>query len=198
MKYGKLRGVVPDSVYAELQEVTTRFQICTPLRLAHFLSQCAHESADFTRTSENLNYSAERLVKVFPKYFNAELAEEYARHPVAIASLVYADRMGNGDEYSQEGWQYRGRGYIQLTGKNNYKQFDQIVPENIVDNPDLVALQYPLLSAAWFWDSKKLNDLADAGATEKEIAEITRKINGGYHGLEERSNQFDKFYEVLQ
>ncbi len=189
--------LLPDSVLAQLSECSAKYQINTTLRLAHFLSQCAHESQNFTKTSENLNYSAERLLVVFKRYFNTDLALEYERHPAAIASLVYANRMGNGDEESQEGWLYRGRGYIQLTGKDNYKQFGLSVTDDILNEPDLVATKYPLLSAAWFWNNRKLNDIADKGSTENEVAEITRKINGGYHGLEERSLLFDDFYEAL-
>lgn len=197
MYYGKLRRILPEQVYDELLDVSTKYQICTPLRLAHFLSQCAHESTHFTRTTENLNYSAERLVKVFTKYFNYELAEEYERKPAKIASHVYANRMGNGSEESHDGWKYRGRGYIQLTGRSNYEAFDLVITESIIANPDLVATKYPLLSAAWFWDMKELNRVADDGATLTEVKTITLKINGGLNGLQERHDYFNQFYEAL-
>lgn len=192
-----LKGNIPDVVYDQLFDSCTSFKIQTPLRLAHFLAQCSHESAAFTRVEENLNYSAERLLKVFPKYFTRESAEKYAHNNVMIASRVYADRMGNRDETSQDGWKFRGRGYIQLTGKDNYQRFGSKVSENLLTDPDLVATKYPLLSAAWFWDSKNLNELADMGSTENEVATITRKVNGGFNGLEERTKLFNKFYELL-
>lgn len=193
-----LAGLIPSAVLAEIENVIDKFEINTALRLSHFLAQCAHESGEFHRTTENLNYSAERLRVIFKKYFpNDEMAHTYERHPAAIASLVYANRLGNGDESSADGWTYRGRGYIQLTGKANYKLFDQFVPEDILANPDLVTTQYPLLSAAWFWNSKSLNKIADLGSTDQEVAEITRKVNGGYNGLKERLHYFDEFFGVL-
>jgi len=192
-----LKEKIPDFVYDQLFDACTSFKIQTPLRLAHFLSQCSHESAGFARVEENLNYSAERLLKVFPKYFTRESAEKYAHNNVMIASRVYADRMGNRDETSQDGWKFRGRGYIQLTGKDNYQRFGSKVSENLLTDPDLVATKYPLLSAAWFWDSKNLNEIADTGSTESEVALITKRVNGGFNGLEDRTKLFDKFYELL-
>jgi putative chitinase len=197
INYTALKSALPAEAFQNLESCGVRFQINTPLRMAHFLAQCAHESGGFRLTTENLNYSAAGLLKTFKKYFNEETAEEYANKPVDIASLVYADRMGNGSEESQEGWLYRGRGYIQLTGRENYQKFDLIVQENIVANPDLVSTKYPLLSAAWFWDSRKLNLIADQGATENEIATITKKINGGMNGIAERTLEFNKFYTLL-
>lgn len=196
--YSKLNGVIPDKVYTELLDCCTRFRIASPLRLAHFLAQCAHESANFTRTEENLNYSAEGLLKTFKKYFNEESAHYYARNPVAIASLVYANRNGNADEESQEGWLYRGFGYIQLSGKANAAAFDKIVPENILMLPELIATKYPLLSAGWYWDSRRANDTADKGFSEQDIANVTKKVNGGMNGLHERIVWFNKFYNLLK
>jgi len=197
LDYSKLRIYVPIAVYEELLDVCTKFNINNPLRLSHFLAQCAHESNEFKVTQENLNYSAKRLLQVFPKYFDEQSALEYERNPVSIASRVYADRMGNGPEDSQEGWEYRGRGYIQLTGKDNYRSFGQIVPEDIINNPDLVATKYPLLSAAWFWHSRKLNEIADQGDNENVIATITKKVNGGMNGIAERTEYFNRYYKVL-
>ena len=197
LDYSKLRIYVPIAVYEELLDVCTKFNINNPLRLSHFLAQCAHESNEFKVTQENLNYSAKRLLQVFPKYFDEQSALEYERNPVSIASRVYADRMGNGPEDSQEGWEYRGRGYIQLTGKDNYRSFGQIVPEDIINNPDLVATKYPLLSAAWFWHSRKLNEIADQGDDENIIATITKKVNGGMNGIAERTEYFNRYYKVL-
>jgi len=192
-----LKGKIPDVVYDQLFDACTFFKIQTPLRLAHFLAQCSHESARFTRVEENLNYSENGLRSTFNKYFTIDQSREYAHNKVKIASRVYANRMGNGDEASQEGWKFRGRGYIQLTGKENYERFGSKVSENLLNEPDLVATKYPLLSAAWFWDSKNLNEIADAGSTENEVALITKKVNGGYHGLEERTILFNKFHELL-
>lgn len=189
---------LPTAVMNQLLEITTKYKINTPNRLAHFLAQCAHESANFSRVEENLNYSAKRLMVVFKKYFlSEELALQYERNPKAIASRVYANRMGNGPEETNDGWTYRGRGFIQLTGRDNYKLFDGVVNDNITDNPDLVANKYSLVSAAWFWNNKKLNDVADQGITENEVALITKKVNGGFIGLEDRTKLFHKFYNLL-
>lgn len=198
INFSALKGNIPDSVYDELFDTATRFQLNSPLRIAHFLAQCSHESMGFSRKEENLNYSAERLLQVFPKYFNPDQAKLYARNPVIIASRVYANRMGNREEDSGDGYRYRGRGYIQLTGHDNYKAFDLAVSDDVVGNPDFVAMKYPLFSAGWFWNSRKLNDLADLGADQQVVADITKKINGGYHGLEDRVNQFNKFYGLVK
>lgn len=194
MIYTKLKDILPANVFAELPAVTEKYQICTPLRLAHFLAQCAHESGSFKRAEENLNYSLEALLRVFPKYFTPENVAFYVRKPLEIASRVYANRMGNGPEECCDGWFYRGRGYIQLTGKDNYTKFDASVTENIIINPELVATKYPLLSAAWFWNENKLNEIADKGSDQQVVADITKKINGGYHGLENRVEKFQEFY----
>ena len=197
INYITLKSELPKVAFDNLEACATKYQINTPLRLAHFLAQCAHESGNFKRTTENLDYSGERLRQVFPKYFNHDLITQYERRPESIANKVYANRMGNGSELSGDGWRYRGRGYIQLTGKNNYQRFDLIVPENIVANPDLVATEYPLLSAAWVWDVCKLNEIADRGASENEVAAITKKINGGMNGIAERVEWFNEFYRLF-
>jgi putative chitinase len=193
----KLKGHVPDAVIAQIPECITTFNINTRLRLAHFLAQCNHESGGFKFTAENLNYSASGLQKIFPKYFPGDLSDQYARQPDKIASRVYANRMGNGNEASREGWKYRGRGYIQLTGKDNYKAFATSVSDDILANPDLVSTKYPLLSAAWFWNSRSLNDLADKGATDDAVTAITKKVNGGTLGLSDRIKHFNDFYAAL-
>lgn len=195
--YSSLKSILSDQVFNETEGCATRYRINSPLRLAHFLAQCAHESNGFRSATENLNYSGERLKQVFPKYFNQDLITQYERKPEAIANRVYANRMGNGSELSGDGWRYRGRGYIQLTGKDNYGKFDLIVPDNVVANPDMVATKYPLLSAAWFWDSRKLNEIADKGSTENEVAAITKKVNGGMNGIADRVEWFNKFYGLL-
>ncbi len=194
MNYEPLKDLLPDEVYKELPAVAEKYQICTPLRMAHFLAQCAHESGNFSQKEENLNYSLEALLRVFPKYFNPQNVTPYVRRPVEIASRVYANRMGNGNEGSCDGWYFRGRGYIQLTGKDNYEKFGAGVTENLIDHPELVATKYPLLSAAWFWTvEKRLNDLADLGPDQQVVADITKKVNGGYKGLEDRHKLFDRF-----
>lgn len=193
----RLRAHIPDAVLDQIPDCAERFTINTPLRLAHFLAQCAHESAEFKVSVENLNYSADGLKKVFPKYFPDNLADSYARQPEKIASRVYGNRMGNGDEASKDGYKYRGRGYIQLTGKDNYSKFAQAVSDDILNNPDLVASKYPLFSAAWFWDAHSLNQLADEGASDDVVTKITRKVNGGYNGLEDRIELFKNYYSLL-
>lgn len=198
MDITKLKGKVPDGVYDEIQSVVNTFQINTPTRLSHFLGQCAHESGNFKFTSENLNYSTKGLLATFPKYFKQPgLAEAYAKNPERIASRVYADRIGNGVEGSGDGWKFRGRGYIQLTGKSNYSAFDGFVNEDIISNPDLVAKKYPLLSAAWFFHRNKLNIISDKGLTETVILELTKKINGGTNGLQDRIKYTIKFSKIL-
>lgn len=199
MDISKLKGQIPDNVYGEIQSVTDKFKIDSILRLSHFLSQCAHESGGFKYTTENLNYSAKGLITTFPKYFKQPgLAEAYQRKPEKIASRVYGNRMGNGDESSMDGWKFRGRGYIQLTGKSNYIEFDKFVNEDIIKNPDLVAKQYPLLSAAWFFYKNNINSTADKGSTEDIVKSVTKKINGGYNGLADRQKYFDKYYKLLK
>lgn len=199
MDIQKLKGHVPDTVLAQIPEVMEKFQINTPLRLCHFLSQCGHESGNFKAVNENLNYGAKTLMSVFKKYFPTEAkALQYERKPEKIANLVYASRMGNGAEASGEGYKYRGRGYIQLTGKDNYAAFDKVVPENITETPDLVATKYPLLSAAWFWNSRGLNVLSDKGATDADVTAITKKVNGGTIGLADRIKHFKEFHALLK
>ena len=188
-----LRDVLPNSVYAQLGSVASVFQLDTVRRMAHFLSQCSHESQGFTRVEENLNYSAERLVEIFPRHFRDRDPKAYERNPQRIANLVYANRLDNGGEDSGDGYRFRGRGYIQLTGRFNYKLFDDYVSEDILQDPDLVATQYPLLSAGFFWNYRKMNNLAD-----KECVEcITKAVNGGTNGLEDRKRLYDRFTVAL-
>lgn len=197
MDISKLKGAIPDGVIAQIPDVVTKYSIDTPLRLAHFLSQCAHESINFSATTENLNYSAEALKRVFGKYFPNGLETSYARQAEKIGSRVYANRNGNGDEASGEGYKYRGRGYIQLTGKVNYASFDKLVPEDLIAQPELVATTYPLLSAGWFWGSRNLNNIADKGNTDEIVTKITKIVNGGTNGLDDRLAHFKKIYPLL-
>ena len=192
-----LVGHVPEAVLSQISECIGKFQINSVLRLGHFLAQCRHESEGFNVKEENLNYSAEGLKRTFPKYFSGNLAESYARQPEKIASRVYGGRMGNGDEASKEGYTFRGRGYMQLTGKDNYRAFAQTVEDNIMDDPDLVASKYPLLSAAWFWHARNLNASADKGASDAVVTEVTKKVNGGTLGLKERIKHFKVLYALL-
>lgn len=198
MDLNKLKGHVPDKVIEQIPEIQSKFQVNTPLRLAHFLAQAGHESGGFRAVNENLNYGAKGLLGLFKKYFpTEEKAKLYERKPEKIANLIYGGRMGNGPETSGEGYKYRGRGYIQLTGKDNYKAFDATVPENILESPDLVATKYPLLSAAWFWNSRKLNALADQGATDAVVTKITKLVNGGTIGLADRIKHFKEYHGLL-
>jgi putative chitinase len=197
MNVDKLKGHIPDTVIAQIPGVVDKFEINTALRLAHFLAQTGHESGGFKAVSENLNYGAAGLQSIFKKYFTPESAKEYERKPEKIANIVYANRMGNGNQASGEGFKFRGRGYIQLTGKDNYSAFDKSVEDDILANPDLVATKYPLLSAAWFFHKNGLHKIADEGATDAVVTKVTKRVNGGTIGLEARKHEFKTFYSLL-
>lgn len=198
MNIDKLKGHIPDSVIAQIPDIQTKFEINTPLRLAHFLAQAGHESGGFKAVNENLNYGAKGLLSIFKKYFpTEEKAKLYERKPEKIANLVYGSRMGNGPETSGEGFKFRGRGYIQLTGKDNYKAFDAVVAENILENPDLVATKYPLMSAAWFFHKNGLHKIADKGASDAVVTEVTKRVNGGTIGLADRLKHFKEYHALL-
>jgi len=198
LKLEKLKGHIPDAVIAQIPDTASKFQINTPLRLAHFLAQCGHESGGFRATQENLNYSAKGLAGIFKKYFPTEAAAApYARQPIKIASKVYGGRMGNGPESTQEGYKFRGRGYIQLTGKENYTAFGKAINEDICSNPDKVAANYALLSAAWFFNKNGLHKMADEGATDTVVTKITKRVNGGTIGLADRIKHFKEYYSLL-
>jgi putative chitinase len=169
----------------------------TPERAAHFFAQTAHETGGFKAFSENLNYSADGLNKIFPKYFKnaGKDANAYARNPEKIANVVYASRMGNGDEASGDGWKYRGRGALQLTGKSNYQAFaDYLKKPEIMTNPDLVATEFAFESAIFFFDRNKLWDICDKGVNADTILAITKRINGGTHGLDDRKEKTLKYH----
>ena len=198
LKLQNLKGHIPDAVIAMIPDTAAKFGINTPLRLAHFLAQCGHESGGFRATQENLNYSAKGLNGIFKKYFPTEAAAAaYARQPQKIASKVYANRMGNGTEASGEGYKFRGRGYIQLTGKDNYTAFGKSIGEDMTVNPDKVASNYALLSAAWFFSKNGLHKLADGGATDAVVTTITKRVNGGTIGLADRIKHFKEYYHLL-
>ena len=197
MNIDKLKGHVPDTVITQIPGVLDKFEINTPLRLAHFLAQCGHESGGFKVVSENLNYGAAGLQSIFKKYFTAESAKEYQRKPEKIANIVYANRMGNGNQASGEGYKFRGRGFIQLTGKDNYTAFDKSVEDDILANPELVATKYPLLSAAWFFHKNGLHKIADEGATDVVVTKLTKRVNGGTIGLPDRIKHFNEYNNLL-
>ena len=194
----KLKGHIPDTVLAQIPETASKFEINTPLRLAHFLAQCGHESGGFKLTKENLNYSATGLKGTFSKYFKEPgLAESYERKPEKIANKVYADRMGNGPESSGDGSKYCGRGYIQLTGKDNYTAFGKSINEDMTLTPEKVSTHYALLSAAWFFNKNGLHKMADGGATDAVVTSITKRVNGGTIGLPDRIKHFKEYYSLL-
>ena len=198
LKLQNLKGHIPDAVIQMIPDTAAKFGINTPLRLAHFLAQCGHESGGFRATQENLNYSAKGLNGIFKKYFPTEAAAAaYARQPQKIASKVYANRMGNGTEASGEGYKFRGRGYIQLTGKENYTAFGKSIGEDMTVNPDKVASNYALLSAAWFFSKNGLHKMADEGATDSVVTKITKRVNGGTIGLADRIKHFKEYYHLL-
>lgn len=193
----RLATKINPTVYTQVETLVNKYGL-TGLPLAHFLAQCAHESGNFQFVRENLNYSADSLLKVFPRYFKDKLtADKYARKPEAIANRVYANRIGNGDEASGDGYRFRGRGYIQLTGRDNYKSFGEYIGQDVVSNPDAVATIYPLESAYWFFTTRKLIDLAKEGDSEDVVKRITRIVNGGFHGLQDRIDKFMFFKDLV-
>lgn len=192
----QLKQITTILKYDETLELFNKYDITTPKRQAMFLSQCSHESGNFKVTKENLNYSKDGLLKVFGKYFKNRDVTEYARNPEKIANLVYANRMGNGDESSGDGFRYRGRGYIQLTGKDNYLGFCKFSGRTLNDET-LNYLETPegaLESALYFWNRENLNKFADLN----DVKSCTKRINGGYNGLLDREEKYKKFLEILE
>ena len=194
-----IKAIMPQTTHADLYveplDAAMLFgEVSTPLRTAMFLAQIAHESSQLNRITENLNYSQQGLLDTFPSYFNASSAQDYARQKERIANHVYADRLGNGNEASGDGWKYRGRGLIQITGKSNYADCGTALGLNLVDAPE--QLEQPMLaarSAAWFWKTKGLNALADA----QDIVGATKRINGGDKGLKERREFYERAKATL-
>ena len=198
LKLEKLKGHIPDAVIAMIPAVAQKFQIDSALRLAHFLAQCGHESGGFRLTKENLNYSAKGLNGIFKKYFpTLESALPYERKPEKIANKVYGGRMGNGPESTGDGAKFCGRGYIQLTGKDNYTAFGKSIGEDVCANPQVVAEKYALLSAAWFFNKNGLHKMADGGASDVVVTSITKRVNGGTIGLPDRIKHFKEYYSLL-
>ncbi len=209
LKLEKLKGHIPDSVIAQIPSVAAAFGIITNLRLAHFLAQCGHESGGFKLVVENLNYRLDPLVSVFKHDFDTNRdkvisVNEKAKaltligHPDKIANFVYANQNGNGNEASGDGWRFKGRGYIQLTGRGNYKSFSKFIGEDCVTNPDLVSTKYPLASAGFFFHSNKLWGICDKGADKATITALTKRVNGGFNGLADRISHFNEYYALLK
>ena len=192
-------GVTDDGAFGlgTLKAAMAYFKM-TPQRAAHFFGQTAHETGEYKTFSENLNYSSDGLKKIFGKYFPNNLNESYAKQPEKIANRVYGSRMGNGDETSGDGWKYRGRGALQLTGKANYEAFSKFLnkPE-IMTNPDLVSTDYSFESAIFFFEKNKLWEICDKGVNKDTILALTKRINGGTHGLEDRVTKTMKYYGYL-
>ena len=185
-----------DEWYSAMSLLFPKYEINTPARIAGFVAQCGHESQNFKTLEENLNYSAEGLNRIFPKYFvkAGRDAQAYHRQPEKIANIVYANRMGNGDTASGEGWKFRGRGVIQLTGKDNYSRFAKHIGKSIDDTiAYLKTKQGALESACWFWDTNGLNEIADSG----DFVAMTKRINGGTIGLEDRQKHYTHALAVL-
>jgi putative chitinase len=190
-------GVTADGAFGPgtLKAAAAYYKL-SPNRAAHFFAQCAHESGNFKAFSENLNYGAKGLRGIFGKYFQTDaIAKAYERQPQRIANRAYANRMGNGDEASGEGFAYKGRGPLQLTGKNNYRAFGKYIgrEQEILDNPDLVATELGFESALWFFDANKLWSICDQGINDAAILQLTKRINGGTHGLDDRKMKTRKY-----
>lgn len=199
-----LSSKIPSDVFNHMTNVVTKYNITNPLRLAHFMAQIAHETGNFKAVVENLNYSAESIVRVFPKYFkdangkiDMVLVNKYARNPEKLGSRVYGNRMGNGNEASKEGYIFRGRGYLQVTGKVNYEAFSKFIGEDCVANPDLVATKYPMDSAIWFFDRNKIWTICDKGAAKEVVTSVRRIVNGGEIGLDDCISKFNMFHSLL-
>ena len=195
----QLGQIIPGNPYVDhwynaLAQACPDYDINTPQRLAAFLAQCGHESGGFTAIKENLNYQAASLCRVWPRYFNADNANDYAHQPEKIANRAYGGRMGNGDEASGDGYRFCGRGLIQLTGRSNYQAFADSIQEDINNLPDYLAtFEGCVQSACWFWEANNLNKWADEG----NIEQMTKIINGGTLGIEDRTARYKKALQIL-
>ena len=193
-------GVTSDGAFGpKTMKAAMAFYKLTPVRAAHFFGQTAHETGGFKLFAENLNYSANGLMKIFKKYFNDLSALAYARNPEKIANKVYGNRMGNGTEASGDGYKFRGRGALQLTGRSNYEAFAEYLgkPE-ILLRPEMVADEYAFESAMFFFDKNKLWDICDGGVNDATILKLTKRINGGTNGLAHRTELTNKYYNLLK
>ena len=198
-KLDALKGHVPQAVIDQIPDTAARFGITTSLRLAHFLSQTCHETGGFRLFTENLNYGSKGLLSIFTKYFKTiDKANAYQRNPEKIANLVYANRMGNGDEKSGDGWKYKGRGALQTTGKSNYEEFANFMkmPE-IMSNPDLVATKFALASAGFFFKKNNLWSICDRGSDKSTVISLRKRVNGGLIGIDDVQKHFNHFYHLL-
>jgi putative chitinase len=196
----QLAKLIPGNPYVDqwhhaMELCLPDYDINTPQRVAAFVAQCAHESANFRFLQENLNYRAASLTKTWPRHFpNMEIAKQYERKPQMIANRAYANRMGNGDEASGDGWRYLGRGLIQLTGKNNYQAFAMSIETPLEEIPEyLQTFEGAVQSACWFWETNNLNQWADKG----DIVTLTKRINGGTIGLDDRIKHYNHALHVL-
>lgn len=191
-----MAGISDQTVLDGINDTLSRYQINTPLRMRHFFAQVLHESNNLHTLKENLNYSAKGLMKTFKKYFPTEaLANQYARQPEKIANRVYGNRLGNGDEASGDGWKYRGRGALQVTGKSNYAKLSKDTKIDFVSHPEyLETPTYGTLSAGWYWNKNKINALAD----KDNIRAITKSVNGGYNGLDSRVVIYEKLKTIIK
>jgi putative chitinase len=194
MNYQRVVEIAPERIIKQIESVMSVF-IDERLELAHFLAQCHHESMGFKKVVENMNYSSARLLQVFPKYFKEENVQLFASNPQRIANKVYGGRMGN--VKPNDGWDFRGRGYFHLTGRANYELFEKGTGLKVLDNPSLVATLYPMESAAWFWRRNKINELC-VDATDKTVALVTRKVQGGRLGLKERKELTHRYLELIE
>lgn len=196
-QFTQIFGTVKEAqaIVNALNEQMPRYNINTHDRVCAFLAQLGHESGYFVHRVENLNYSANGLRKIFGRYFPTDaIAQQYARQPIRIASRVYANRMGNGDEASQDGWKFRGRGYIQLTGRNNYTACGRYLGRDLIADPDyLMSIEGAVVSAGWFWEVNNLNVFADA----RDMRTLTRRINGGFNGLAHRMELYTAAQQIL-
>jgi putative chitinase len=199
LKLDKLKGHVPQFIIDQIPDTAQRFGITTPLRLAHFLAQTHHETGGFRLFTENLNYSAKGLMGIFRKYFpSVTIALQYERRPEKIANKVYANRMGNGPESSGDGWKHRGRGALQTTGKSNYQEFaDFMKMPMLMENPDLVATNFALASAGFFFKKNNLWVICDRGSSKETVIALRKRVNGGLIGIDDVQKHFDKFFKLL-
>jgi len=195
MNIKELHDIIPVGVINGLELIK---EANSNLRIAHFLSQVSHESNNFKSLDENLNYSPDGLLKIFPTHFTKGQAMQYQRDPARIASRAYANRMGNGNELSQDGWRFRGRGFLQITGKDNYIKFSEYCGKDCVADPDLLIREYSLEAAAWYFTMNNIWLLADKGSKESNIKEVTKAVNGGFNGLKDRIHLFNVIYELLE
>jgi putative chitinase len=194
----KLLSKLPADIKAKCPKLFAEYGINNDFRAAHFLSQCDHESGGFKHVVENMNYSAKRLLEIFPKYFRTmQEAQEYANKPNKIGCKVYANRLGNGDEQSCDGYKFRGRGYIQCTGKNKYILLSKKFNVDLLQFPDKLATEYALESALWYWNERNINETADGGITIEVCEKVTKKVNGGRIGVLSRFQLLQYYSKLL-